>query len=212
MRALLLFGREYGVHLLDRDSILLFDPVHQVIRFRKQEFGVDGKKAEVFAGARSHIDQHHPFGAERRRHGYAFAEGLERPGQSMLRCPILGRVLNLCDLLLDVDLDLVFHASGSSFGTKSAAAVESANNAAGRTPSFSAEMVDINGCARATGSAKRTTSPTISSVGAASFGERCNPPIVEKCVCCCAVVAREMMAQGVSQASPDAFSFAAISP
>src|SRR6266576_1512909 len=105
------------MHFLDGDAILLFDPVHQVVGFGKEELGVDGEEPEIFVDTRRHIDQHHAFGTERRRNGYAVAEGLERPGQSSLWSPTLRCNLYICDLVLDLDLKM-FHARGSSLTAK----------------------------------------------------------------------------------------------
>src|SRR6266849_839255 len=178
MNPLLLLRREQRKNSLNFYFILLLDPVHQVVCLRKQEFSIDREEAEILAQARSHINQHHPFGPKRRRDGDIVSEGVKRPRQHLLRTPTLGRQLQFCDL--------VFHATGSlsvSVPCRGACEMDVLKSARGRKPSFPFDISGIaNPSTRASGSANRTTSPTTSSVGAASCGVRCRSNTVVRWV------------------------------
>ena len=61
------------------DSVFLFDPVHQVVGFGKEEFGINGEETEIFSYARCHVDQDHALGAECGGDGDVAAETSRRP-------------------------------------------------------------------------------------------------------------------------------------
>src|SRR5262249_35562379 len=192
---------------LDTDSVFLFDPVHQAVRLREQELRINREQAEVFAHAGRHVDQHHSLGAERRRNRNPVAKGRKGPGESMLGRPGFGNVLYLghpeLAIVLDRGLNNIFHATGSS-------EVESTWKT---EISSSRNGISLLKEAMSNGSlpANRTTSPTISKVGADNLGESSNSAILVRNIRCSGVVARETIAHGVWPGSPALLSLPAIS-
>ena len=151
MREFLGLRRKQRVHFFNADLVLLFDPVHQVIGFRKKEFGIYGEETKIFSHSRCHVDQDHPFGAERGRDGDVAAESFKGPLQDLLRSPRLGLCLQLCDL----------GCRSNAHAITSSALMELAseeNSAISLTPGISCRF------------ARRTTSPTTNNVGESRCG------------------------------------------
>src|ERR1019366_9974507 len=118
----------------------------------------------------------HALGSKRRRDGHFIPEGLKRPGQHPLRTPTLCGQLHFCDL--------VFHAIGSSSAPRRGACERNdlKSTAGSKLSCTGGRSGTTNSCATVAGSAKRTTSPTTSSVGEASCGARCRSSTVVRCV------------------------------
>src|SRR5439155_10880105 len=195
IRALLLFRRQLRVESLDFDSVLFFHPVHQIVGFREKKLRVSGEDFQIRINARSDVDQRHAFDAESGGNRYVIPECGKRPGQHLLGLPGFSKYLDA--------LQIGFHSAFPlELGLTSTGSIENRNSRrrAGETPV--APPTD-NCCFMGLRSAKRTTSPTTSSRGAARCGELKRFATVVRCTCSDSLVALEVMAQGVSGNNPE---------
>ena len=79
-----------GADVLDLDPVPFLDAAYQVIRFSKQEIGVDRENREIGADARREIDKYHSFDPATRGHADFGFEFLRRPDEQVFRGPSLG--------------------------------------------------------------------------------------------------------------------------
>src|ERR1022692_1741133 len=206
MDPLLLLGRTQGIYPFDRDAISPFHLVHEVVGFGKQEFGIQGEETKIPAPPGSHVDQGHAFCAEGGRDRHCLPESVERPFEDPLGSPPFRGDLQFPHFF--------FHAKGSSLCSKFINYRDTGLHRGTKSIPRPISIPASSGTAFSTKlrSANLTASPTTSSVGDASLGARGRSATEVRWICCSGVVAREIIAQGVSCAKPAAVSWLEISP
>src|SRR5436190_9942095 len=146
---LLFFGRQLGIELLNLDSVALFHAIDQVVGLWKQKFCIAGKDLYVRIDPERNIEQRDALNAHSGRQGDVFAKSGERPRQYLLGIPAFSNSVDV--------LKIGFHlALSAEFGFTA-------------EKSFNSRL--LNFALRRAASARRTTSPTTSSRGAARLGE-----------------------------------------
>src|SRR5580658_4430070 len=192
MHTLLFLGRVQWIHSLYRDAISLFHPVHEVVGFWEQEFGIQSEEAKSLTYAGGNVDKGHALRAERGRDRHGLSESIECPFEDALGSPGFRGNLQPLNFFFD---RFLLHATGSSSGPKGLEKLNADANSFSKARTVAASSTDSR-------SANLTTSPTTSSVGDASFGAWPRFETVVRCIRCAGVVAREIIAQGVSLANP----------
>ena len=89
----LLLRGQCAVDSFHFNSITFFDPVHQVIGFRKKELGIQREHSKIWAHSRSEIEQDHSFHAEPGCYRNVFFEVVEGPAQYFFWTPIFSLTL-----------------------------------------------------------------------------------------------------------------------